>query len=75
MTIKIPTKRFGRTEVQMPVLTCGGMRYQQAWEDCDPAKVEQKNQKNIEKAQRVYLRYLRNNEASNESLRERPITQ
>lgn len=25
---KCPTKRFGRTELQMPVLTCGGMRFQ-----------------------------------------------
>ncbi len=32
----------------MPVLTCGGMRYQQAWEDIDPDKVEQKNQENLE---------------------------
>ena len=46
--MKIPTKRFGRTGVQMPVLTCGGMRYQQAWEDIDPDKVEQKNQENLE---------------------------
>ena len=26
-----PKKRFGRTEIQMPVLTCGGMRIQQSW--------------------------------------------
>ena len=25
--MQVPTRRFGRTEVQMPVLTCGGMRY------------------------------------------------
>ena len=48
--MQVPTKRFGRTEVQMPVLTCGGMRYQQAWEDLDPEKVEKKNQENLEAA-------------------------
>lgn len=46
--MKIPTKRFGKTEVRMPVLTCGGMRYQQAWEDLDPEKVEKKIQENVE---------------------------
>ena len=48
MTLKVPTKRFGRTEVQMPVLTCGGMRYQQSWSDIDPKVVEKKNQENLE---------------------------
>ncbi len=48
MDEKVPTKRFGRTEVQMPVLTCGGMRYQQSWEDIAPEKVEKKNQENLE---------------------------
>jgi predicted aldo/keto reductase-like oxidoreductase len=46
--MKVPTKRFGRTEVQMPVLTCGGMRYQQSWEDVDPAKIDPQGQKNLE---------------------------
>ncbi len=46
--MEVPTKRFGRTEIQMPVLTCGGMRYQQSWEDIAPEKVEKKNQENVE---------------------------
>jgi len=46
--MKIPTKRFGRTEVQMPVLSCGGMRYQQGWEDLDPDKIDPKIQENQE---------------------------
>lgn len=32
-------RRFGRTGLQMPVFTCGGMRYQHAWNDqerCPP---------------------------------------
>ncbi len=42
------TKRFGRTEVQMPVLTCGGMRFQQGWEDLEPGKVDREIQENVE---------------------------
>jgi predicted aldo/keto reductase-like oxidoreductase len=26
-------RRFGRTEMQMPVFSCGGMRFQQSWSD------------------------------------------
>ncbi|MFN9623675.1 MAG: aldo/keto reductase [Cyanobacteriota bacterium] len=29
----LPTRRFGRTELAMPVLSLGGMRYQQSWSD------------------------------------------
>lgn len=46
--MKIPTKRFGRTEVEMPVLTCGGMRYQQGWDDLEPNKIDPKVQQNLE---------------------------
>ena len=28
---KVPTVRFGRTELQMPILTLGGMRLQETW--------------------------------------------
>ncbi len=41
-------RRFGRTELQMPVFSCGGMRYQQAWKDVDPAEIEKDNQANLE---------------------------
>ena len=26
-------RRFGRTEIEMPVFSCGGMRYQHKWQD------------------------------------------
>lgn len=32
----------------MPVLTCGGMRYQQGWEDLEPDKIDRKIQDNLE---------------------------
>ena len=41
-------RRFGRTELPMPVLSCGGMRYQQAWKDLEPADVEKAGQENLE---------------------------
>ena len=28
---KCPTRRFGRTNLQLSVITCGGMRFQQTW--------------------------------------------
>jgi predicted aldo/keto reductase-like oxidoreductase len=41
-------RRFGRTELQMPVLTCGGMRFQNRWKD-DPAEpLDPDNQRNVE---------------------------
>ncbi len=41
-------RRFGRTELQMPVFSCGGMRYQQAWGDLDPKDIDPANQENLE---------------------------
>ena len=35
-----PKKRFGRTEIQMPVLTLGGMRQQETWAPRDDLTVE-----------------------------------
>ena len=42
------TRRFGRTEIQMPVLSCGGMRYQQSWTDVAPEQIPEDNQRNLE---------------------------
>ena len=41
-------RRFGRTELQMPVFSCGGMRYQHTWKDIPLAKIPEANQKNLE---------------------------
>jgi predicted aldo/keto reductase-like oxidoreductase len=53
----IPKRRFGKTELQMPVLTCGGMRYQQSWQDDEAARasVTEENQKNVENTIRYAL--------------------
>ncbi len=47
-TSNIPRRRFGRTEIQMPVLACGGMRFQQSWKDEGPEVAEKENQANLE---------------------------
>jgi uncharacterized protein len=41
-------RRFGRTELQMPVFSCGGMRYQHKWQDIPLAEVPDENQRNLE---------------------------
>ncbi len=48
MNTTMPRRRFGRTELAMPVLTCGGMRYQHAWQDTDPRDIPADNQANLE---------------------------
>ena len=41
-------RRFGRTNLSMPVLSCGGMRYQFKWQDVAPREIPVENQANIE---------------------------
>ena len=41
-------RRFGRTELQMPVFSCGGMRYQYKWQDVPPSEIPEANQRNLE---------------------------
>lgn len=41
-------RRFGRTNLQMPVVSCGGMRYQHKWQDVPLSEVPDENQKNLE---------------------------
>lgn len=41
-------RRFGRTNLSLPVLSCGGMRYQFKWEDVAPAEIPADNQANLE---------------------------
>ena len=41
-------RRFGRTNLQMPVFSCGGMRYQQSWDDVTPEAVDEAGQRNLE---------------------------
>ena len=41
-------RRFGRTELQMPVISCGGMRYQHKWQDVAWDEIPPDGQANLE---------------------------
>ena len=41
-------RRFGRTELSMPVFSCGGMRYQYKWQDKPLKDIPQDGQDNLE---------------------------
>ncbi|NOU36559.1 MAG: aldo/keto reductase [Kiritimatiellaceae bacterium] len=55
--MSVPRRRFGKTELQLSVITCGGMRYQQSWQDDEAARnsVTEENQKNLEATVRYAL--------------------
>ena len=42
-------RRFGRTKINMPVFSCGGMRFQFKWEDLPFNNIPKENQENVEK--------------------------
>ncbi|MCS6772165.1 MAG: aldo/keto reductase [Kiritimatiellae bacterium] len=44
----VPTRRFGQTELAMPVFSCGGMRYQHSWKDLPASEVPEASQRNLE---------------------------
>ncbi len=44
----LPTRRFGRTELNIPVLSLGGMRFQHSWSDLKMEKVSAENQQKLE---------------------------
>ncbi len=39
-------RRFGSTQIELPVISCGGMRYQQSWDPQTP--IEDASQRNLE---------------------------
>ncbi|HEY9627711.1 MAG TPA: aldo/keto reductase [Coleofasciculaceae cyanobacterium] len=41
-------RRFGRTELSIPVFSCGGMRYQYKWQDVPISEIPASNQANLE---------------------------
>ncbi len=41
-------RRFGRTELKMPVFSCGGMRYQYKWQDLAMSDIPADSQINLE---------------------------
>jgi predicted aldo/keto reductase-like oxidoreductase len=43
----VPSRRYGRTGVAMPVLSLGGMRFQQSWKDLEAGAIEESSQVNL----------------------------
>lgn len=43
----IPCRRFGRTELPMPLFSLGGMRFQQSWSDLPAEQIEAASQDNL----------------------------
>lgn len=41
-------RRFGKTGLRIPVISCGGMRYQYKWQDTAPEEIPADNQANLE---------------------------
>ena len=41
-------RRFGKTELQIPVISCGGMRYQESFKDLPPEEITEDSQRNLE---------------------------
>ncbi len=48
-------RRFGKTELQIPVISCGGMRFQSSWKSEDP--VSDESQRNLERCVRRALEH------------------
>ncbi|MDA0347450.1 MAG: aldo/keto reductase [Verrucomicrobia bacterium] len=42
-------RRFGKTELSMPVISCGGMRYHHKWDDVPWEDIPKEGQENIER--------------------------
>jgi len=47
-SLALPTRRFGRTELAMPVLSLGGMRFQQSWSDLEADVITQEAQRTVQ---------------------------
>ena len=46
--MELPNRRFGRTNIKMPVLSLGGMRFQKSWEELNSSQISHQEQKKIE---------------------------
>ena len=46
--MKLPFRRFGRTNLEMPLLSLGGMRFQKSWDETKFSEISIKDQKKVE---------------------------
>ena len=53
----LPTRRFGRTNLEMPVLSLGGMRFQKSWDELEFSKISFKEQMKVENILKLANKY------------------
>ena len=46
--MNLPCRRFGRTNLEMPVLSLGGMRFQKSWDETKSSEISINDQKKVE---------------------------
>ena len=46
--MKLPSRRFGRTNLEIPILSLGGMRFQKSLEQLDSSKISYEEQNKVE---------------------------
>ena len=45
--MSLPFRRFGRTNLKIPVLSLGGMRFQQSWNHLDSSEITLKQRNKV----------------------------
>ena len=46
--MNLPCRRFGRTNLEMPILSLGGMRFQKSWDELEFSEISLKNKRKVE---------------------------
>ena len=46
--MELPCRRFGRTNLNMPILSLGGMRFQKSWDELKFSEISRKEQNKVE---------------------------
>ena len=55
--MSLPQRRFGRTELSMPVLSLGGMRYQKSWKELSGSEITKDDQNKVDKIFNLASKY------------------
>ena len=53
----LPQRRFGRTEIEMPILSLGGMRFQKSWKQLELSQITLDDQDKVEKILNLASKY------------------
>ena len=55
--MNLPFRRFGRTNLKIPILSLGGMRFQKSWSHLDFSEISLKEQNKVEKIFNLAIQY------------------